>query len=116
MPSVRRPWSAARTHETAIDIAVFSYIHQIESGQRLVAGLLMSAMGLPLGTMFPWGLHLAQQRQVPLAWCWALNGAASAAAAVYAIALSLSYGIEFTYWLSVLSYLAAFGLLWRVKS
>jgi hypothetical protein len=76
-----------------------------------VAGLLMSMMGLPLGTMFPYGLQRAQQAQVPLAWCWALNGVASAAAAVYAIAFSLSYGIEFTYWLSLLSYLGAFALI-----
>ncbi|MBT9583350.1 hypothetical protein IV102_08370 [bacterium] len=82
----------------------------------VVAGLLMSMMGLPLGTMFPYGLQLAQKAEVSLAWCWALNGAASAAAAVYAIAFSLSYGIEFTYWLSVLSYLVAFALIWKPAS
>ena len=82
----------------------------------VVAGLLMALMGLPLGTMFPYGIHVAEKAQVPLAWCWALNGAASAAAAVYAIAFSLSYGIEFTYWLSLASYLLAFALIWKPRS
>lgn len=79
-----------------------------------VAALLMTLMGLPLGTLFPYGLRLAHGR-APLAWCWALNGATSAAAAVYAIAISLSYGIQCSYALSLVSYGLAFLLIWPYR-
>lgn len=80
-----------------------------------VASLLMTLMGLPLGTMFPLGMTLARNHGSPLAWCWALNGATSAAAAVYAIAISLSYGIHVTYALSFLCYAIAFALIGKLS-
>jgi len=80
-----------------------------------VAGLLMAKMGLPLGTLFPYGLRLTNGR-APLAWCWALNGATSAAAAVQAIAVSLSYGIQSSYALSLVSYAVAFALIWPYRA
>lgn len=77
----------------------------------LVAGLLSACMGVPLGTLFPYGLRVAQQEGAPLAWCWALNGATSAAAAVYAIAISLSYGIQATYAWAIVCYAVAYALI-----
>ncbi len=76
----------------------------------LVAACLVAPAGVVLGTMFPLGLMLSEHK-TSLAWCWALNGAASTSAAVYAIALSICWGISLTYWTGVLCYVLAVGLL-----
>lgn len=83
---------------------------------RVLASLLMIApAGLFLGMLFPLGLHLTEKAgKVSLAWCWAVNGVASTCAAVYGIALSISFGIGFTYWMGLACYIGACALCVRM--
>ena len=79
----------------------------------LVAFGLTAVAGIPLGVLFPLGVHVSKRFNVPLSWAWALNGAASAAGAVFAIAISLSYGITLTYGLCFTCYCLALLIISR---
>ena len=58
-----------------------------------ISGLL--PIGLLMGTFFPLGIKLAivHQAETAIPWYWAVNGAASVFASVFAIAVGLQFGI-----------------------
>jgi hypothetical protein len=68
----------------------------------LMTALVITPPGLLMGTCLPFGMRLTESRRdVSLAWCWAINGITSTCAAVYSIAMSISFGITFTYAIAV---------------
>ena len=79
----------------------------------VVSSLLMALCGFPMGMLYPLGVRTASRRGLDLSWGWALNGATSAAAAVVAIAISLSYGIQALFVAGLVSYAVALVLLQR---
>ena len=95
-----------------IGIATVPVMHQFEAASTpvriAVAALLIAPAGFFMGMAFPLGLRLCERAtSVSLAWFWAVNGMASTCAAVYGIALSISWGFTVTYWTSVACYLVA---------
>lgn len=77
-----------------------------DTGVRILAtGLITGVMGLFMGMMFPIGVALASvNHETFLPWYWGINGAASVFASVFAVLLSLYYGISFTFWAGVAFY------------
>jgi hypothetical protein len=53
-------------------------------------------IGLAMGTFFPLGIKLAvvHQAETAIPWYWAVNGATSVFASVFAIAVGLQFGIK----------------------
>jgi len=70
-------------------------------------------LGLLMGCFFPLGIKIAVDRRFELAipWYWALNGATSVFASVFAIAVGLQYGMRAEMMGGWLSYLVATCLL-----
>jgi hypothetical protein len=86
------------------------------TGVRIgVAFAVTAVVGIPMGMLYSLGVRMSTPHQVSLPWGWALNGATSAAGAVYAIALSLSYGITLTYALSLVVYSLALLVAWHYR-
>lgn len=85
---------------------ITDYIKYYDTFIRIIAtGLITGFMGLFMGMMFPIGVALASvNHEKYLPWYWGINGAASVFASVFAVLLSLQYGISFTYWAGVCCY------------
>jgi hypothetical protein len=79
----------------------------------LLAVILMAPAGVAMGFPFPLGMSVAAP-QIPAAtpWLWGMNGAASVCASIAGVLISLLWGINVTYWMGWLCYLAAF-LAWQ---
>lgn len=73
-----------------------------------VAALIIAPSGILLGMFFPMGMQLIRPHvHVSRVWCWAVNGMMSTCAAVYSIALSISFGFSFTFYVGALCYFFA---------
>jgi spermidine synthase len=85
---------------------IAQHLKYYATGVRIIASaLLMAPMGFFMGMMFPLGVVLTRARYAELLpWYWGINGAASVFASVFAVVLSLQFGISFTFWLGVLCY------------
>jgi len=82
----------------------------------LIALFLMIPAGFMMGMFFPLGLKMAdRQKEISLAWCWAVNGMTSVCAAVYSIALAITWGFSTTYWVGILCYALASILLLKLR-
>jgi hypothetical protein len=69
-------------------------------------------VGLLLGTFFPLGIKQLSGAAEPLIpWCWAVNGATSVFASVFALAVGLQFGISAELMLGWAAYVVASGLL-----
>ncbi len=72
--------------------------------------VLLAPLGCLMGIPFPGGLrHL--EPGTPVAWVWAVNGAASVVASVLAALLALSLGFSWVFWIGALCYLGAYAAL-----
>ena len=80
----------------------------------LIATVLVSLLGLPMGTAFPLGMRMARDRAAELTpWLWGINGATSVCASVLAAAISLTLGFARAYWTGCAgSVLALLATLW----
>ncbi len=72
----------------------FMSLHQLLKIIVSICGLF--PIGLMMGTFFPLGIKLAiiNQAETAIPWYWAVNGAASVFASVFAIAVGLQFGIS----------------------
>jgi len=70
-------------------------------------------MGLLMGTFFPSGIKLLALNQAEplIPWCWAVNGATSVFASVFAIAVGIQFGMRAELVAGSACYLAATGVL-----
>lgn len=78
---------------------------------RLLAamGVLVPA-GFVMGTAFPLGMQWVHRTTPPLApWLWAVNGALSVCASVFAIIVAMFGGIAASYWIGVACYAVAWA-------
>ena len=67
---------------------------------------MLIPMGMAMGAMFPVGVALAQRKyEGLLPWYWGINGVGSVFASVFAVLLSLQFGISLTFWAGVACYL-----------
>ena len=74
----------------------------------LVAILMLSPMGLCMGTALPLGMQLANNYSARLTpWLWGINGATSICGSVLAISVALAEGISISFWTGVMCYLVA---------
>jgi hypothetical protein len=85
--------------------------------RMLIALALLAPIGFFMGMAFPIGMRLAHQASSALTpWLWGINGAASVCASVFAIVLSISFGIHSAYWTGVGSYVvSALAYLYETK-
>lgn len=89
--------------------SVIEFFRAAETPVRiLVAVTILIPLGLTMGTAFPLGMKAASIRaQEFTPWFWGLNGAATVCGSVLAVVLALAFGISFSYWTGVASYLLA---------
>ena len=93
-------------------------IHEFRSASMnlriAVSVMAVSAMGFMMGMAFPLAIKRAERRSAAvIPWLWAINGSTSVMASVFAMVLSLSYGISTSFWVGVVSYLGSFLFLVR---
>ncbi|HNV70170.1 MAG TPA: hypothetical protein PKO06_10765, partial [Candidatus Ozemobacteraceae bacterium] len=85
--------------------------------RMFTAVLLILPLGTILGTAFPRGMALCQQRQPALApWLWGTNGAMSIVGSILAVIIALEWGITAVFWTGTAGYLAAFVAIRRIAS
>jgi predicted membrane-bound spermidine synthase len=80
----------------------------------LVAVILLFPLGLFMGMAFPLGMKIASEKASSFTpWLWGINGATSVCASVFAVAISLNWGISVSYWAGLVCYvLASVAVLW----
>jgi hypothetical protein len=80
----------------------------------LVAVILLFPLGLFMGMAFPLGIKIASEQTSSLTpWLWGINGATSVCASVFAVAISLNWGISVSFWAGLGCYVLASGaILW----
>ncbi len=89
----------------ATPYVMHEFRHLETSARIFISVLLLAPAGFCMGWMFPLGIGLARRDFGHLLpWFWGTNGAASVLASVFAVLVSLSFGISFTYWLGVVLY------------
>lgn len=77
----------------------------------LIAAILIVPLGIAMGMPLPAGITVAgQQSSGTVAWCWALNGAASVVASPLAVTVAMAYGFSIVLFAGLLAYLTAFAL------
>ena len=77
-----------------------------------VSFVALFPLGLMMGTFFPLGMKRLFLSSAPLIpWCWAINGATSVFASVFALAVGLQAGIRAELIVGWACYVAAFGIL-----
>jgi len=81
------------------------------SARILVSALLLIPIGFLMGFPFPLGMSSYPEERKP--WLWAINGAASVLASVFALALSMEIGFTLATMLGIGFYLVAYALLIR---
>jgi len=83
----------------------------------LLSVALIVPVGLLLGMPFPTGLRMLHGRGATglVPWAWAVNGAASVAAPVLATAVAILWGFSRAFYLGILCYVVAGGLLWTLR-
>jgi hypothetical protein len=104
--------------------ALLALVVLLAAGPYLLPGFFAATLGLPLalrlamtvlllappgflmGIPFPGGLR-GLHPGMPVAWVWAVNGAASVVASVLAALLALSLGFSWVLWIGALCYLGA---------
>lgn len=79
---------------------------------RLAAAVLAASPSLALGTVMPSAVRALADDRAAISWAWAVNGAASVAAAFVAAILIVSIGFAWTLLGAALAYAAAVPL-WR---
>lgn len=87
----------------------------VAPGRIAVAVAILAPLGLFMGMCFPLGMRAASQISPGLTpWLWAVNGAMSVCASVFAIAIAMAWGISISYWTGAACYavaLPAYGLM-----
>jgi hypothetical protein len=74
----------------------------------LVSIALLAPIGFFMGMAFPLGMRFASQSSARLTpWLWAINGATSVCASVFAIVIAISFGIHAAFWTGVAAYIVA---------
>jgi hypothetical protein len=73
------------------------------------------SLGLTLGRLFPPGLRLLKENEIP--WAWALNGWASVLGSIAAVLLGMQFGFTAVLWQALGLYCAAgvFAANWDLR-
>ena len=75
-------------------------------GYRVIwLGLPIFLTGLVLGRLFPLGLRLCEEAEIP--WAWALNGSASVLGSIAAILIAMGVGFSWVLWITAGLYATA---------
>ncbi len=79
----------------------------------IVAGCLVLAVGVVLGTLFPFGVRLLSRDNLEwsVAWCWAANGAAGVLASVCAMIIGIELGMGAAFSCGTLAYAVALSII-----
>jgi len=125
------PANRAKSLRTAFYIIVIGLTLHILTGSKLIhyllpysivikiiaVGMLLLPLGWAMGFLLPAGITAAGARGPgTVAWCWAVNGAASVVAAPLSVALSMSRGFNATLIWAALCYITAFALQYFIIS
>ena len=79
------------------------------------AALLLVPLGLLMGIPLPAGMSVAANSGPgAVAWCWAVNGAASVVASSLAVVLAMGFGFAAAIGVGLISYAGAGGLMWMM--
>lgn len=82
--------------------------------KALIAAILVIPLGIAMGIPLPAGITKAgQQGSSTVAWCWAVNGAASVVASSLGVALAMAYGFATVLAVGLVCYVIAFVLIGR---
>lgn len=106
---------------SAFGVATVPIIRQFESSSNairiLVAGLLLTPMGIFMGTAFPLGMKLASKKLPDMTpWFWGVNGATSVWASILAVFLAILWGISFSFWIGCAFYAIALLAFLRIRN
>ncbi len=87
-------------------------IHHLQSLSTpiriLISVFMLFPLGFFMGMPFPLGIKLASQESPDLTpWLWGINGATSVCASVLAVAIAISAGISYAFWVGTGFYLLA---------
>lgn len=94
------------------DIVIHSLIHLPLVLKAFLAIILIAPLGMAMGIPLPAGITVAGVKSAStVAWCWAVNGAASVVASALAVVLAMSKGYSSVLTVSMVCYLGAFLLL-----
>jgi hypothetical protein len=96
---------------------VMAAMAHYETLTRILASVaLLAPISFFMGMMFPLGVGAASRNNAELLpWLWALNGVASVFASIFALVVSMSYGISFAYVVGAACYMtcALICMRWR---
>ncbi len=93
-------------------LVIHGLIHLSIFLKVLVAIVMIVPMGFAMGIPLPAGISVAGGRgSSTVAWCWALNGAASVVASSLAVALAMAYGFATVLGFAIVSYFSAYMLM-----
>lgn len=88
---------------------IYSIIHLPLWIKGIIAMLLILPLGFAMGIPLPAGITIAgQHSSSTVAWCWAVNGAASVLASSFAMVLAMSKGFSVVLKVGMFCYLMAF--------
>ncbi len=89
--------------------AVIDHFEAETNPVRITAAVaVLAPMGLLMGMPFPLGMKVASLKpDAPTAFFWGINGATSVCASVFAVVISMGWGISSAFWAGCLSYAAA---------
>jgi len=95
-------------------IIIHKTIHLPMFVKSLIAIVLIIPMGIAMGMPLPAGITVAGGKSSStVAWCWALNGAASVVASSLAVTLAMSNGFVVVLVVSLVCYMMSFFLMRR---
>ncbi len=87
---------------------ITSFTSAITAVRIAVSIGILLPLGFMMGMPFPLGMQQVQLRTgAPAAWFWGINGVTSVYATVFAVAVSLTWGISVSFWVGGVAYLLA---------
>ncbi|NQT33543.1 hypothetical protein HQ587_00025 [bacterium] len=94
---------------------IHSLIHLPIFTKTLIAGLMILPLGFSMGIPLPAGISaVGSLSRSNVAWCWAVNGAASVVASSLAVTIAMAYGFSSVLCSGLVCYLIAFILMTTV--
>jgi hypothetical protein len=90
-------------------LAINQFQGSITMLRILIAVGILFPIGLFMGMAFPIGMKIASNKSFLLTpWLWGINGATSVCASVFAVVISIFFGISASFWTGFMWYIVAF--------
>lgn len=92
----------------ALPVVLSEWMTLATLGRCLLAGLLLSPLGLLMGMPLPLGMRLFHRNGGDVPWSWGINSATSVLGAILAVVMAMNFGFTLTLLAGEAVYLAAF--------